>query len=150
MILNAPLESLKLVLVLALLVTSGCGENQGTQTKPTKELVPQEITSRNTSMHTEREKYLQENIAKISQENFPDNLKNTWKILSFVHKNTQTYVEVEPEPKDVGYDKFVYVMDYSKRGQLPACVGGYSWTAGQYSLLFSAGDEKLPKTITMK
>ncbi len=101
-------------------------------------------------MHTEREKFLQENIAKISQENFPENQKNTWKILSFLHKDTQTYVEVEPEPKDVGYDKFVYVIDYSKRGQLPACVGGYSWTAGQYLLMFSAGDEKLPKTITMK
>jgi len=95
----------------------------------------------------DREIYLRENISRISMENFPDNQNNTWKILSFSHDKNLTYVEVEPDPKDVGYDRFKYAMNFSQQGQPPVCVGAYSWEKGIYSLLFTddGWETKLPK-----
>lgn len=137
--------SLMLALVMAVGGAAGCGEKPSGESARGKENVVQQAPANN----AEREKYLRDNIAKISQENFPDNLRNTWKILNFTHKETQTYIEVEPEPKDVGYDKFIYVMNYSQNDRTPLCVGVYCLTKGEYSLLCAepGWEAKLPKIL---
>jgi len=98
--------------------------------------------------YQDREEYLRKNIDRISKENFPDDQKNTWKILGFTHRETQTYVEVEPSPKTVGYDKFKYLMDFSRKADAPACVAVYAWEKGKYSLLFTeqGWEKKVPAT----
>jgi len=92
-----------------------------------------------------RENYLRKNIDAISKENFPDNQEDTYMILGFSHKANQTYVEVEPHSKDVGYDRYKYLMDYSGE-EAPTCVAVYCWERGKYSLLCNAQgwEKKVP------
>jgi len=85
----------------------------------------------------DRENYLRKNIDAISKEEFPDNQEGTYTILGFSHRVNQTYVEVEPHPSNVGYDKFKYLMDYSGK-DAPTCVAVYCCEGGEYSLLYTA------------
>ena len=60
-----------------------------------------------------RDMQLAESLCGICAGEFPDNEHNSWNLVRICHPGNRTYAMVEPDPKDVGYDRFVFVLDYT-------------------------------------
>ncbi|GEM_PF-878580 len=127
-------------------LTKGDVENKESSGKPEEQKA--KASDGQKGLDTDREQYLRENIDRISKAEFPENWKNAWAILGFRHEGARTYVEVEPAPKDVGYDRFKYLMDFSS-SKAPVCVAVYCWDKGRFSLLCTVPgwEKKVPQTV---
>ncbi len=86
---------------------------------------------------------LEKDIGRICAEWFPDNEDNTWRILRMRHLGGRSYAQVEPEPKDVGYDNFVFLFEFNQgdTGCVPLAV--WCLEEGGYHLLSTAPECKV-------
>ncbi|MEC9093253.1 MAG: DUF3592 domain-containing protein [Planctomycetota bacterium] len=139
------------------LFLSGQGVKTGTKKKPRKksnrtELMKKETRPRaKTSVTTgPRAQTLEENITRWGREHIGtgDDTLVDWEIISSFDDQHLSYVEVEPFPKAVGYDKFIFVISFTEQ---PAdLVATYCLEDGQFSL-FSRNaetDEDLPDSLS--
>ena len=62
----------------------------------------------------DREGRISGSLAEVGVENFPDNPHNTWTLLETRHLDDRSFALVEPEPNDVGYDRFVFVFRFQE------------------------------------
>ena len=78
-------------------------------------------------------------VTALARETFPDNLHNSWRVLQTLELGEQTYVMVEPDPDDVGYSRFVFLLvpgtDTAAR-----CVATYCLEADAFPLLCKSRD----------
>jgi hypothetical protein len=97
-----------------------------------------------------RAKMLEENITRWGREHIGsgDDTPVDWEIISSFDDGHLSYVEVEPFPNEVGYDKFIFVISF--KIQPPDLIATYCLEGGQF-LLFSRNtdtDEELPDELS--
>ncbi len=102
-----------------------------------------------TALSGPRARTLQENITRWGREHIGsgDDTLVDWNILSSFDEQHLSYVEVEPYPNEVGYDKFIFVISFK---EIPAdLIATYCLEGGSF-LLFSSNadaDENLPSKL---
>ncbi|NIS75230.1 MAG: hypothetical protein GTO08_08110 [Deltaproteobacteria bacterium] len=84
----------------------------------------------------EVEKYVTEHIVEIAEGIFVENLGLSWTIHGFELRDDLTYVEIEPQPDEVGYSRFKFVI-YSPGPEIAHVIACYCLENGAYSLLFT-------------
>ena len=82
----------------------------------------------------ERESYIEQNIQSIADEQFPDDEGEQWTIHGYSHQNAVTFVELEPETDDVGYDEFVFAISF-KEPSKPDVLATYRLEDDEFLLL---------------
>ena len=97
-----------------------------------------------------RTRTLEQNITRWGREHIDsgDDTPIDWKMISSFDDGHLSYVEVEPSPNEVGYDKFIFVISFKR--QPPDLIATYCLEGGRF-LLFSrnAGtDEELPDELS--
>ena len=98
---------------------------------------------------TTRDRRLSKSLSSICVDEVPDNEHNTWKLLKTLHTGARTYALIEPNPNDVGYDRFVFVFRFSGNDTDFVTLGVYSAEAGSYHLLSTTSecDETFPRLL---
>lgn len=99
----------------------------------------------------DRDATLSEIVPDICAESFPDNQDNTWHIERTAHSDDTAYVLVRPEPNDVGYDRFVLLVDFSVAEKPTAAPAIYAQeAASKFSILSTEPDcpGDIPSMIT--
>ncbi len=87
-------------------------------------------------------------ITTFAEDTFPDDTGITWVIHEITHRGFLTYVEVEPIPDTVGYEKFVFVISFETA---PAeIIAIYALEDGSYELFATIKDiqVELPDILT--
>jgi hypothetical protein len=82
-----------------------------------------------------RDRQIAESITGIGVEEFPDNEHNTWSVLKTLHVGHRSYVLAEPEPKDVGYDQFVFVFQFDQHDSGRVTLATYCSGGDRFYLL---------------
>lgn len=99
----------------------------------------------------DRDALLHNSIWAICTDNFPDNEHNTWHIRRSLHVGDTSYLEIEPEPNDVGYDRFLFWITFVPGKSEPFVPAVYcTRIPGKFHLLSTAPDcpEDIPHAIT--
>ncbi len=101
-------------------------------------------------MNEAREAYIQKHITWFCEEEFPDDTGIQWPILGFQHHDGLVFVEVEPQPNQVGYDKFKFVFSFNDP-QKVCIVATYCWENEEFSLLSCMPEmsDKLPPVLNI-
>ncbi len=97
---------------------------------------PQKQETTATSEISEQEKreiFLKDNIIRLAEAEFPGNKGNRWNILGLEHKAHLTHVEAEPEPANLDYPRFKFVVSF-KNPEMPRVIGMFCLKDGQYAL----------------
>lgn len=77
-------------------------------------------------------------MSAVCHEDFPDNEENVWTLRKYLDLQKMIFVLMEPEPKDVGYDFFIFCMRVLP-GQPPNSIAIYAYNQGDdFSLLATA------------
>lgn len=88
-----------------------------------------------------RDDVVNETMPMICSEWFPDNSDNRWHVENTAHQGDRSYALVRPEPDDVGYDRFVVLVEFGADGALAAAPAVYCREAeSTYNLLASSQD----------
>lgn len=95
----------------------------------------------------DKEIFIQENIVDLAEESFPDSAGLAWIIHQIRHRDSMTYVEIEPDPPDAGYERFILAVSFRDPDD-PEVLGIYCWDNGEYQLL--ASNTELPFTLPWK
>lgn len=95
----------------------------------------------------EKEIFIRENIVDLAEESFPDSVGLAWIIHQIQHKDATTYVEIEPDPPEAGYERFVLAITF-RDPEDPEVLGIYCWDNEEYQLL--ASNTELPFTLPWK
>jgi hypothetical protein len=82
----------------------------------------------------ERDQIIRERINDIGREDFPEDTGVSWDVLKIVHAGEYSFVEAEPDSPDVGYPKFIFVLQFMKSGK-PFGVACYCFDKKRWSLL---------------
>ncbi len=136
----------KLVSILCGLLFGGCN----TTTPPTETATPEPpIVHEGIIPDGPRGQILADNITAWGREHVGtgDDTLVTWSILSARDENHLSYVEVAPEPDEVGYDKFVFVISFAD--EEPNLIATYCFEDGKF-LMFSSNaemEEDLPDEL---
>ena len=71
----------------------------------------------------------------------------SWSILNIFDDGHLSYVEVEPHPKEVGYDKFIFLIAFKRSG--PNLIATYCMEKGEFVLFSSSPDhgEAIPDKL---
>ena len=99
----------------------------------------------------DRDATLSEIVPEICAESFPDNEDNIWHIQRTAHSDDTAYILVRPEPNDVGYDRFVLLVDFSVAETPTTAHAIYAQeAAANFSILSTEPDcpEDIPSMIT--
>ena len=96
-----------------------------------------------------RDSLLTESLQSLCVNEFPDNEHNTWSLLKTLHIGARTFGLIEPEPNDVGYDRFVFVFSFSEYEKEFVTQAIYYDNGGRYYLLATTPDfdESLPGVV---
>lgn len=99
--------------------------------------------------NADRESRISGSLGAIGAENFPDNPDNTWNLLESRHLGEQTFTLVEPEPNDVGYDRFVFVFCFQEGDAAFVTTAIYCLESGAFSLLATTPEcvDPLPRVL---
>jgi len=89
-------------------------------------------------MYQDREQYLRDHITEIAEDCFPDDTGIEWRIRGFDHKKSLSYVEIEPVPNAVGYDRFRFAVSFANP-ESPSTMAVHALEDGRYFLLSSMG-----------
>lgn len=97
-----------------------------------------------------RDPVIRDNIKQFCIETFPDNEQNAWHVRGTWHNLEHSYVLVEPEPDDVGYDRFIFHLRFLSEPEEPQITAVYCHNGkGVFPLLCTSAEglETLPSTI---
>lgn len=85
--------------------------------------------------YEERENFIESNLLAWGREAFPDDPDINWPVGRIDHSGDCSYVESEPDPPEVGYPMFKFVIDFRNAGK-PKVLGCYVQDSSDWSLLF--------------
>jgi hypothetical protein len=86
---------------------------------------------------SEQAQYIRDHITGIAEAAFPDNIGNEWKILNLTETTNGFEVEVEPNPDNVGYSRFHFIIKFTAPDK-PDIVKCYCLNnSGTWELLFT-------------
>ncbi|MEE2641585.1 MAG: DUF3592 domain-containing protein [Planctomycetota bacterium] len=86
--------------------------------------------------------FLQQNITRLGREHVGTDSPVDWYIHAVMDEGPLSYVEVEPFPKDTGYDKWVFVVWFDP--QPAELVATYCFENGDFYLFSSQADKPFP------
>jgi hypothetical protein len=85
----------------------------------------------------ERDQVIRERMNDIGRKSFPEDTGVSWAVLKIVHAGEYSFVESEPDSPDVGYPKFIFVLQFTESGK-PFQVACYCFDRKRWSLLCTA------------
>lgn len=99
--------------------------------------------------NAKRDSQISKSIQGVCTDTFPDNEHNTWNLLKILHIGERTYTLVEPEPNDVGYDRFVFVHRFNESDSSFVTLVTYCYDGEQWFLLSTTPDcdESFPNLL---
>ncbi len=99
--------------------------------------------------NVDRETRISGSLAHVGVENFPDNPHNTWTLLETRHLDDHSYALVEPDPNDVGYDRFVFVFRFQDGDAAFATTAIYCLEDETFGLLATTPEcvDPLPRAL---
>ncbi len=86
------------------------------------------------------ENIIRNNIQSIGDESFPDSVVE-WGIANLFCKGQYGFVEVVPKPNEVGYEKFIFVINVEGENSFNV-ASCYSWENNKWEILFTDSNER--------
>ena len=96
-----------------------------------------------------RDRKISRSLQEICKNEFPDNEENSWQQLKTLHDGDRMYSLIEMEPKDVGYDRFVFVFRFNHLDTEFVTLAIYCLEGERYYLLATTPDcdEPFPRIL---
>lgn len=90
------------------------------------------------SVHPSRDAIISKYMDSICREAFPDNGGNHWRVEQVLHVDEYSYVQLRPQPSDVGSDLYVFLLYFQSDQDPPSNPAVYELESGNtYNLLSS-------------